>query len=407
MITGDFYNLWNNQHEKNNLPQHSGKNESALPIDQLPRQTLSTPKPPTSPGLQNDDLWTGALDFEFPFDSLMAQTETMINDKVSEEPPLPVPFPATIPGSPKDPCPPSQPAFTTNDPREVPPPSATAPTFHNSPRQKTAGKKEIPASRPTSPLEELLSLESYARSAEQTTLQTSPEEIPPVATIPGPSHYQHKPQAKLGPETIHNSSICSPTRARPPKKLLGLESCAHSGEQTGEQTTFQNLSEELPSPVEVNLYGNQSPDGNMSEDSDSFSSEKVLGGLDSESLPENIPDTPQLPEDEKSSNRTGVTQKDFDKLDKLLNETVDCFKKAYDIKTGKKLIRKNRIKEILSKKEKKILIDLLGKKFPGDLQLRLEKVAERNLEIMNVVGYFSMRLIQYCASPIKFFCEEF
>ena len=102
-----------------------------------------------------------------------------------------------------------------------------------------------------------------------------------------------------------------------------------------------------------------------------------------------------------------TTKLEFDNLDKLLKETVSCFKKTYDIKTGKKLIRKNKIKEILSKKEKKALIELLGDKFPKDVQIKLQKTAEKNLEIMNAVGYFSMRLVQFCVNPIKYFCEEF
>jgi hypothetical protein len=110
-----------------------------------------------------------------------------------------------------------------------------------------------------------------------------------------------------------------------------------------------------------------------------------------------------------TDDRTNVTKEELDKMDQLMEETVASFKKTYDTKTGKRMIKKNptRNKIILTKKHKKILTELLGEKFPTDVRKRLIGIVERNLELMNILGYFSMRLIQFSASPIKFFCEEF
>ena len=111
--------------------------------------------------------------------------------------------------------------------------------------------------------------------------------------------------------------------------------------------------------------------------------------------------------EEQTRIKINVTQEELDKLNESLDETINCFKRTYDIKSGKKLVRKRKIKEILTKKQKKNLVDLLDDKFPKELQNKLQNIAENNLELMNVVGYFSMRLVQFCACPIKFFCEEF
>ena len=95
-------------------------------------------------------------------------------------------------------------------------------------------------------------------------------------------------------------------------------------------------------------------------------------------------------------------------LNKLLKETVDCFHKAYEVKTGKRLLRKQRkVDIILPRKQKKLLLELVEKEFPKELRRRLQRTAEHNLQIMNAIGCFSMRLVQFCANPIKFFCEEF
>ena len=208
-------------------------------------------------------------------------------------------------------------------------------------------------------------------------------------------------------------------------KVIPITSLKHECEEEKEQTNhLENLKLlEAHAQLAYNSTKSQSFSNEKMETEDSdyedenlTSSTKELGEKNDQATPgtssekDTLWDEKDSSEDEEKEEEeraSAVSLKDFKRLNKLLDETVECFKKTYDVKTGKKLIRRNKIKQILTKKEKNLLIKLLGKKFPSDLQFRLEKLAEQNLEIMNVVGYFSMRLIQYCANPIKFFCEEF
>lgn len=195
------------------------------------------------------------------------------------------------------------------------------------------------------------------------------------------------PFVPIYPERYVSSDIVkypkTSTEVNCDKKMISLDTLS-----SPEQETFEKL--ESPADTSENELKN----------------EEISPGVTRQTSEQDHPDSLDK-EDEQLEESLTVTNEDLNNLDKLLNETVNSFQKVYDIKTGKKLIRKNKIKDILSKKEKKVLIDLLDDQFPKEIQVKLAKTAEKNLEIMNAVGYFSMRLIQFCANPIKYFCEEF
>lgn len=109
-------------------------------------------------------------------------------------------------------------------------------------------------------------------------------------------------------------------------------------------------------------------------------------------------------EEEDSSSDNEISERDWKIVQKRLDKTVRDFHRALDVKNTKKF---KKGPKLMTVKQRKELTELLDSRFPRPILKRLEQVAAKNFELLDIFSYLSSRVHYFCASPIKFFCEKF